>query len=114
MRNKLIVLFALITGMLYASGEITLQGYLKATKGTRSISRTPGSLAINWTGSRYFGPVIYSATPTWKPVTDGSIGSNGIVWVQNVGNVSTNAALSSTVILSFDSGTTEHLYVKTN
>lgn len=99
-----IVLFC---GIVYGAGEITLQGYLKAEKGTRQVIRSPGTININWTGTKYSGPVIYTAVSNWTSMAAVSFVTNGIVWIRNVGT-------SSAVTFSFDAGATDHLQVKTN
>ncbi len=104
---QIAAVLGLITGLVYASGEITMTGYLKAEKGTRSVIRSPGSISIDWTGTKYAGPVIFTATSNYTSMAAVSFTTNGICWIRNVGT-------ASGVTLSFDGGTTDHMVVKTN
>jgi hypothetical protein len=110
MKNRISGIIAglmLVCTAIFAANEITLQGYLQAIKGTRQVSRAPGSITINWTGTRYAGPVIYTAVSNYTPMAAVSFATNGIVWVRNVG-------LNSSVTFSFDQGVTDHMTIQTN
>lgn len=91
----------------YAANEITLQSYIKAEKGTRKIERSPGTISINWTGTRWQSQIYSLTTNAWTPMEIGSVTTNGIVWLRNVGG-------NGSVKVSFDAGTTTHLVIKTN
>lgn len=109
MKNKLLMIFGILSVACaaLASNEITLQGYLQALKGTRQLVRSPGTITVNWNGSKYYGPIIYSATNAYQSLSQGGIVSNGICWVRNVG---TNA----NIVVSFDNGTNSHMLVKSS
>lgn len=108
MRMIKMLILCIICTSAYAANEISMQGYLKAEKGTRKIERSPGTVAITWTGTRYFGPVIYSLTTNeWQFASKGAVGDNGFVWMRNVGS-------SGSVKVSLDAGNTVHFLVKTN
>lgn len=98
---------SLFAGMVMASNEISLQGYLQALKGTRQIVRSPGTITTDWIGTKIYGPVIYSATPAYQAASAGSIVSNGICWVRNVDT-------QAVITISFNGGTNDHLQVKAN
>lgn len=108
MKRALIVLALVVAGIgVYASNEITVQGYLKAEKGSRKIDRSPGTLSIDWAGSRYNSKIYSLTTNSWQSMDIGAVLTNGIVWLRNVGG-------NGSVKVSFDSGTTTHLLIKTN
>jgi len=104
---RLIGLICAIAGLAYASNEIQMQGYMTASKGARSISRQPGTIALDWVGNKYAGPIIYTALTNYQPMAAVSFTTNGIIWIRNVGTY-------SSVTFSFDNGVTDHLVVKTN
>ena len=91
----------------YAANEITQSGYLKAEKGTRKIERSPGTISIDWAGTRWQSQIYNLTTNAWTPMAIGSVQTNGIVWLRNVG-------ANGSVNVSFDAGTTTHLTLKTN
>lgn len=97
----------LVSSIVFASGEITLQGYLKAEKGYRKVDRVPGTINTDWIGNKYAGPIVYTAVTNSQPLPAVSFVTNGIMWIRNV---STNSA----VTLSFDNGVTDHMQIKTN
>jgi hypothetical protein len=107
-KSILAVLGVLLCVCAFGAGEITVQAYLKAEKGARKVERTPGTLSVDWAGSRYYGPVIYNLTTnSWTSMSKGAVVTNGIVWMRNVGG-------NGSVKISFDAGTTTHLLIKTN
>jgi hypothetical protein len=103
----LIGLVGVVAAVAMASNEITLTSYLKAEKGTRKIERSPGTIQINWTGTRWQSQIYSLTTNAWTPMAIGSVTTNGIVWLRNVGG-------NGSVKVSFDAGTTTHLVIKTN
>jgi hypothetical protein len=110
MKNKMFRVIAILVAtasMVYASGEISVQGFIKAVKGARDVSRSPGTITLNWTGDKYAGPIIYTATSNYTPMAAVSFVTNGICWIRNVGT-------NSGITFSFDNGTTAHMAVKTN
>lgn len=110
MKSAFRIFFGLciLCGAVYASNEITLQGYIKAEKSSRKVERSPGSISINWNGLRYYGPVIYTTTTNgWSYASKGAVDTNGWLWLRNVG-------ASGSVQVSFDAGATTHLILKTN
>lgn len=87
-----------------AADEITTQLYLKAEKGYTSIIRSPTTLKSDWTGTRVYGPVVYSLTTNYTAFARGQIATNGIAFVRHVGT-------SNTVDISMDNGTNAHLRI---
>lgn len=115
-RIGIMALLVMVAAGVWAASEITIQAYLKAEKGARKIERSPGTISIDWTGNKYYGPVVYSTTPTYQALSKGSVGNLGYMWIRNVGgtSMSTSSAAATAVVISFDCGTTDHLSLKTN
>lgn len=100
-----IVAGLIVAGGLWAADEISMMGYLKAEKGARKIERSPGTITINWQGSRYYSQIYSLTTNNWQAMAKGAVGTNGIFYCRNVGT-------NGNVKVSFDVGVTSHLLLK--
>ena len=95
MKKRLAIMLAVATASAsaaFAADEISVSAGIIANKGFASVYKQPGSLSIDWTGSRVFSTVIALNT---EPValSKGSVGNVGYCFARN--NDSTNTVAMS-------------------
>jgi hypothetical protein len=91
----------IVTAVCIAGDEITMNAHLKATKNGSTINRSPATLQVDWTGTRFYS-VMYSATNAWQSLGEGAVSGHGLCFLEN-------ATTNKTIFISFDCGTTTNL-----
>jgi hypothetical protein len=104
-KTFIVTLAASLVVSAVADNEIAISAILKADKTDRHVLRSPGTRAITWIGSRYYGPVTFTATETYSALAKGAVANNGYVFMHNV-------STAGVAIVSFNGGTNDHLRLK--
>ncbi len=88
------------------ANEITIGTYLRLINGNNKVTRDFETVQANQSGDNFYGTIKYDLTGTYESLAKGDIGSLGWAMLEN-----SEAAAGQNVVVSFDSGVTDHLSI---